>query len=330
MPELTDRAAKQQVEAWMSAHRPGVQGEKDGMAGIPKSDSSEITPYERQLIESFEREIQTVKQSFTNRESYLYSKFYVIKGKMLTQKKEYDRLRTIVGDRDPEVYVPPYILLVISLISLITLSILNIYAVIPVFQERYFIDTYFLSVLFDNDVVPILFGTAITICNLGIGYYAGRLIRQHQKKVPLTRYISTMLLFFLLALIMIIGFSGFDAKSNLIVTINIIVLLLVAISSFLAYDSEPTYPKFKRKYERYLGKLAAIASKRLGNLEIHQRIQDICVEGAQEIDQQYRRSIQKVRPEDGISIITENILPEFKTVVLKLINEEDISKYMHT
>ena len=52
-----------------------IQGERDGEAGIPAADSSEITSYEKQLIQSFERQVHLVSWRFTEKENELYSSF---------------------------------------------------------------------------------------------------------------------------------------------------------------------------------------------------------------------------------------------------------------
>ena len=87
MTETTLEEAEQEVKSWMARHRPEIQGEKDGNLGIPAVDSGEITPYERQLVESFEKQVRMVIRRFKEKEADLYVSFKKVKAELKIQLK---------------------------------------------------------------------------------------------------------------------------------------------------------------------------------------------------------------------------------------------------
>jgi hypothetical protein len=170
MPELIDSETKKHVAEWMSTHYPDDQGKKDAEAGIPRTDSSEITPFEKQLVESFEKQISLVRHGFSRNEGTLYSSFKSITAELATKKQEYEKIRKKVGDREPEVTIRSTVLGIILVLSFACLAVLNIYLLDAIFYE---------------EVIKVPLGVIIAIFNVALAYFIGRLVRQHGMKVKL-------------------------------------------------------------------------------------------------------------------------------------------------
>jgi hypothetical protein len=127
---------------------------------------------------------------------------------------------------------------------------------------------------------------------------------------------------------MILNAQQFELRANIVALSNLVGFFLVIICTFLGYDSEPTYPEVKSRYEYLVKEAARLAAERKENLDTYNSLQLVYVEAAQELDEQYRKSLQNSKPDKEFRIITENIRPEFKTVELQLKEAESMSNYV--
>jgi len=105
-------------------------------------------------------------------------------------------------------------------------------------------------------------------------------------------------------------------------------LLLMAMASFMAHDTEPSYPRVKRQYERQFKKVVVLAGQRKHLHELFTKAQYAYVEGAQELIRAYRTSLQRHRPKEQIRILTEDVMPEFKTIEFTLQDPAGMTRFL--
>jgi len=306
---------KRFIANWINKHTPPYeQGERDVKAGIPDKVVDDILPWEKRLIESFEEAARYISHEFHKKEEELYKSFKEVQTKLQPIEVEYKRLRKNVGDRDPEIFIAPIKLLFVCILSVIGLSFLN---------------TYFLTRLFDSTLIRILLAIAMAASNVTIGYYTGRLVRQHGVRHLLIVFMGIIFLTFLAILVVILNSYQFEIKSTVIVIFNFLLLFIITVCSFLAHDIEPNYPKTKKIYDRLIKERIQLAGDRKKYFEICNNAQLLLVESAQELNNMYKDSLIKhYNGSNKLNCFKRE--PEFKTVPLILNDMNELAQHVST
>ena len=269
-------AGKIYADQWVSLHSAPVDGERDakklGSIGIIK----DITPRQKEYLASFNNAAAHINEQFSRKEEKLHNLLQEKKYQFDFVKPEYERLRKKVGGRDFEIFFKPSALFIICIFALICLSILN---------------TCFLDKFIDNStLLKIVFGIILAALAIGIGYLAGMVTRQAGVKSVLVYFTGIVFLLYCSILLLFLHSYHYEPVQSMLVIFNIMIILIITISTYLAHDKELNYPKVQKKYEVLGKKIEQITNDRAENLSICREAQEQLKSAAEEMDKKYMKN----------------------------------------
>lgn len=272
----SEESSKEYANKWVSLHSAPVDGERDAEK-LKNIDLIEgITPRQQEYLASFNNAATHIGDQFSRKEENLHKSLKEVEHQFNFVKPAYERLRKKVGGRDYEIFIKPLTLLIICIASLASLAILN----------TFFLDKF----MNDGILLKIPGGILFAVIATAIGYFAGYLVRQHGIKHILVYAVGIAFLLFCSVLLMILHSYNYEPKPCILTIGNIIIILLIAVSTYLAYDKEPNYPKTQKKYETLGKKIEQIINDRQKNLRICLDAQKQLKTAAEELDQTYMKN----------------------------------------
>lgn len=272
----SEESGKEYANKWVSLHSAPVNGERDAER-LKNIDLIEgITPRQQEYLASFNNAAAHISDQFSRKEENLYKSLKEVEHQFNFVKPAYERLREKVGNRDFEIFIKPLTLLIICIASLAGLAILN----------TFFLDKF----MNDGILLKILGGILFAVWATAIGYFAGRLVRQHGIKHILVYSVGIAFLLFCSVVLIILHSYHYEPEPSILAMSNIIIILLISISTYLAYDKEPNYPKIQKKYEILGKKIEQIINDRQKNLRICLDAQEQLKMAAEELDQTYMKN----------------------------------------
>lgn len=272
----SEESGKEYANKWVSLHSAPVNGERDAERLKNIDLIEDITPRQQEYLASFNNAAAHISDQFSRKEENLYKSLKELEHQFNFVKPTYERLRKKVGNRDFEIFIKPLTLLIICIASLASLAILN----------TFFLDKF----MNDSVLLKIPGGILFAVSATAIGYFAGYLVRQHGIKHILVYSVGIAFLLFCIAFLIILHSYHYEPKPSILAMGNIIIILLISISTYLAYDKEPNYPKIQKKYETLGKKIEQIINDRQKNLRICLDAQEQLKMAAEELDQTYMKN----------------------------------------
>lgn len=321
VPDVSTDVIRNRVDAWVSRYNPRLQGEVDTRNPDLERNSRGLTLYEQRIEESFKKEMSLIVFQFSEKDSTLRSAFETNKAAWSVEMSAYENA---MGATKPPPVTDDQPYAGFGL-SLFTLKIIFVIAFIALTV----LDYYFLFTFIDLKGLRVFTSSALSATMLFGAYYAGKLFKENAVQKWMIICMVLILLSFIGFFLLILASLNYVLPATLTSLMNLVVVLLLTMATFLARYIRPKMIMPPRKYLRkaieYARNTTSLAMARLHNKDHYSNMQAVFIKAANEMIHVYRWAL-KANCSEGQCVIPDSYdMPEFNQIDLIIPDEDNMT-----
>jgi hypothetical protein len=322
-PDESSKAVRNRVDGWLSRFNPQLQGEIDAKNPNLERDSRGLTLYEQRIEKSFKKEMALVVYEFSEQDAKLRSNYEINKTAWATEKDIY---------QEPASQEIPQVSSDQSYSGFrISNQILKI-AYVVAFLVFAGLDYFFLTKFIEISVLRVLTSSVLSAGMLISAYYIGKLYREQNVRLWLVVCMIITSITIFGVFILMLNHIDFDITATIIALLNLGVIILMVIATFLSRNIKPVLTLQPRKVikntKKYSRDITRLAMERKNIKERYKNLQEVFIQGANELIKAYRWSLKMNIPEGDVNEPDNINMPDFRAVELFMQGEIEMDNYL--